>query len=328
MNEIGLTHPGRSVEFLSRLHDGELTAAERVRFEAHRAHCAECRRAAIEFEDALSLFRSTRSTPPRSDLAARILRKVQSTNRPRTPFPRRFQIDLGWAALLLTALFAILITTPLLVRRTPSAPPEPPAAPPSVAEPIEEPRGEVADARPKIPESRGRAASRRPAVLPPAAGRKPTESAPRARMEAASPEPRTEREAGTVLSEAPLAASAPKISADRAGGEGGASASVAAATAPLTLSFREIDGFGAPPDLLGEVRMDLPASERGREYVLMVDSQGTVRRVTRVSPAASDRSPSAQRRQIAKAEVAAPPVLSRLRFEPGNRPRRLLVRID
>ena len=40
------SHPARSPEFLSRLHDGELSPAERAHFESHRAHCAECRGAA------------------------------------------------------------------------------------------------------------------------------------------------------------------------------------------------------------------------------------------------------------------------------------------
>ena len=53
------THPARSADFLSRLHDGELTAAERAHFESHRAHCADCRAAASEFEAALSLFRAS-----------------------------------------------------------------------------------------------------------------------------------------------------------------------------------------------------------------------------------------------------------------------------
>ena len=103
-------HPGRSTDFLSRLHDGELDAGERAHFEAHRAHCAECRRAALEFEDALSLFRSARSRPPQADLAGRILRKIQTSSRPRAPFSLRFRADLGWAALLLTGIFAILLS--------------------------------------------------------------------------------------------------------------------------------------------------------------------------------------------------------------------------
>jgi hypothetical protein len=327
MNENGLIHPGRSVEFLSRLHDGELQPAERVRFEAHRAHCGECRRAAIEFEDALSLFRSTRSTPPRSDLAARILRKVQTTNRPRAPFPMRFRIDLGWAALLLTALFAILITTPLVVRRSPTTPLQRPAGPPPAAERPEETRGRVAAAPPRISENRTRGANRRPAAAAADAPKAPFESAPGARKEAALPDSRPEREGVVVSGEAPLAESAPKSSADRAGGEGDASTAVAAAIAALHLSIREVDGFGPPPGLVHGVRIDLPAAERGREYVMMVDSQGTVRSVSRASEEPGRIAP-APRRSIAKAEATAVSPLFRLRFEPGNRPRRLLVRIE
>jgi hypothetical protein len=128
--------------------------------------------------------------------------------------------------------------------------------------------------------------------------------------------------------EAPLADSAPKSSADRAGGEAGAPSALGAAIAPLHLSIRESDGFGPPPNLLPGVRIDLPATERGREYVLVVDSQGAVRQVSRTSPEESDRMDRAPRRAIAKGEMAAPSPLSRLRFEPGNRPRRLRVRID
>lgn len=327
MNENGLMHPGRSVDFLSRLHDGELTQSERVRFEAHRTHCAECRRAAIEFEDAIFLFRSTRSTPPRSDLAARILRKVQSTNRPRTPFPQRFRIDLGWAALLLTALFAILITTPLIVRRTEVAPPPAPSSSDTAARPAPQ----VVPEPPRRP----------PAAAPPREGRPLANSSVRPRGaggrapivagEAAAPakEAKTasrERAAVEARRDEPHAALAAP-GPPSAGGEGDVAVRSARAAAPLRLSISEIDGFGAPPALVSEVRIDLPASERGREYVLKVDSQGTVREVSRSDLQDSDRSGGA-RRQIAKAEPAAPPPLWRLRFEPGNRPRRLLVRID
>jgi hypothetical protein len=113
-----------------------------------------------------------------------------------------------------------------------------------------------------------------------------------------------------------------------AGGEGDVAARSAPAPAPLHLSITEIDGFGAPPALVSGVRIDLPASERGREYVLRVDSQGTVRDVSRADSQDSGRFADAPRRRVAKADSAAPPPLSRLRFEPGNKPRRLLVRID
>jgi hypothetical protein len=73
------------------------------------------------------------------------------------------------------------------------------------------------------------------------------------------------------------------------------------------MTIHAMDGYGSAPPLLSEHSVRLSTEERGREYVLVVDSQGTVREV---GP-----SPS-------------PPSLSRLHFRPGNRPRRLLVRIE
>jgi hypothetical protein len=110
-------HPARSVEFLSRLLDGELTAAERAQFESHRAHCAECRRAASEFESALALFRSSRPRPAAADLSARILRKLQAGNRRRKSFGVTFGIDLRWAGAFAAALLAVLIGSTVVVRR-------------------------------------------------------------------------------------------------------------------------------------------------------------------------------------------------------------------
>ncbi|HTD52161.1 MAG TPA: zf-HC2 domain-containing protein [Thermoanaerobaculia bacterium] len=110
-------HPARSVDFLSRLTDGELTAAERAQFESHRAHCAECRRAASEFESALALFRSSRPRPAATDLSARILRKLQAGNRRRSSFGVTFGIDLRWAGAFAAALLAVLIGSTVVVRR-------------------------------------------------------------------------------------------------------------------------------------------------------------------------------------------------------------------
>ena len=71
-------HPARSLDFLSRLHDGELTAAERAHFESHRAHCDECRRAAADFEATLASYRTTGTPAAKPDLAARILRRLET----------------------------------------------------------------------------------------------------------------------------------------------------------------------------------------------------------------------------------------------------------
>jgi len=324
MSGNGGSHPGRSVEFLSRLHDGELDAAERARFESHRAHCAECRRAALEFEDAISLFRSARSTPPRSDLASRILRKVQSTNRPRALFSPRFGINLGWAALLVTALLAVLVMTPILGRR-----PEYPRVIPiwSVTAPASEPAKETAphpaagqgplrerdlrDARRPGPRSVPAAPSNND--VPRADAERPKTVA----SQASGPKSGSTRESPKLEDRRDRGALAVAPEAARAGGAEETAVAAAPGT-PLRLTFQAIDGYGSSPALLSGEPRDLPVDERGQEYVLLLDSQGIVRRVT---PQLAGRGTSVRQGDASAA-------LSRLRFAPGNRPRRLLVRFE
>ena len=327
MNPTLNPHPGRSVDFLSRLHDGDLDPGERARFEAHRARCAECRRAAIEFEDALSLFRSARSTPPRSDLAARILRKVQSANRVRRPFGARFRIDLAWTALLLTALLAIIITTPIAVRRSEPPPPvrvSDAAAPPRARE--EHTMPESLQVPRMNSKSIGVVAQR--SVAPPRSKD----------ANAAEPSggPREARESDvaasiTVSGEAPLIA---------AGGAGrseeeaktGLPALPQKTLKPARMFIEAIDGFGPAPDQLGRDRFDLPSAFRGEEYVLTVDSQGSVREVhphhpTRGSARSAAELPASAPETLSD-ESAASAALRTIRFRPGNRPRLLLVRFE
>src|SRR5438552_9846406 len=113
----GSSHPARSLEFLSRLHDGELTAAERAQFESHRAHCAECRKAAAQFEEALSLYRRANTAAPSGDLAARILRRLEAASPRRRPFGIAFGIDVRWAGLFAAALIAVIIGSSLIADR-------------------------------------------------------------------------------------------------------------------------------------------------------------------------------------------------------------------
>ncbi len=111
------SHPGRVPEFLSRLHDGDLSAAERAQFESHRAHCAECRGLAAEFEAAMALYRSSRPRPPAPDLSARILRKLQSASPRRSPLGVTFGIDLRWAGAFAAALLAVVVGSSVIARR-------------------------------------------------------------------------------------------------------------------------------------------------------------------------------------------------------------------
>ena len=110
-------HPARSADFLSRLHDGELTAAERAHFESHRAHCADCRKAAQEFEAALSLFRASSTSPPPPDLSARILRRLQAATPRRAPFGVVFGINLKWAAAFAVAILATIVGSVVVIQR-------------------------------------------------------------------------------------------------------------------------------------------------------------------------------------------------------------------
>ncbi len=110
------SHPSRSPEFLSRLHDGELSPAERAHFESHRAHCAECRGAAAEFEAALALYRSSHPKPASPDLAARILRKLQVGRNRRPSFGPTFGIDLRWAGAFAAAVIATIVGSAIVAK--------------------------------------------------------------------------------------------------------------------------------------------------------------------------------------------------------------------
>lgn len=316
-------HPGRSTDFLSRLHDGELEAGERAHFEAHRAHCAECRRAALEFENALSLFRAARSRPPQADLAGRILRKIQTSSRPRAPFSLRFRADLGWAALLLTGIFAILLSVrrqepPVLVTFPTPVPgdvapaPVAPAAPPSAV--------------PELSQSSSPRREGRPVPAPANAEREllGKDSARRDAPAAPPPIAAQSKDSVALVREADSDQGRPALAAELGRAAGGTEESTAAAAAPaspLRLKVEAIDGYGSAPPLLAGSRVALPAGYRGHEFILHVDAQG---RVSEVRPG-----PARERKEeTSSLDATAPAALSELQFQPGNRPRRLLVRFE
>src|SRR5262249_40224280 len=138
------THPARSHEFLSRLHDGELSAAEKAHFESHRAHCDECRKAAADFEQTLAYFRTTGTSPAASDLSARILRRLQKGNRRRPAFGVVFGIDLRWAGAFTAALVAVILGASLVERQRAAR-----SIPISFAAPPPAPANATAEARAK-----------------------------------------------------------------------------------------------------------------------------------------------------------------------------------
>ena len=90
--------------------------------------------------------------------------------------------------------------------------------------------------------------------------------------------------------------------------------------------MRAVDGQGAPPALASATPDERFAPLRGREFVLVVEAQGRVRDVL---PSTGDGFLSRTDAQTSAAQPsAAVDVLRALRFAPGERPRRLVVRIE
>ena len=354
-------HPARDAEFLSRLHDGELNAGERAQFESHRAHCVECRNAAFEFESALSLYRSSRPRPPAPDLSARILRRLQESQRRRPPLGASFGIDLRWAGAVAAALIAAIVGFSIVARQETSRKlaARDAAIPVTMEQPVAENQAPKAAAEAPASAVESGAGARRESALAKdvkeeaRADTLPSSAPPeRARSNAPVP-PSVERKelaardknsadareapaaAADRLGIAPPAAAAGRVAgfaAEQSGGEGlaGSQEYDRAAVQPLRFTITAIDG-GSLPELLGDEKLDLPPDERGREYSLSVDAQG---RVSEVRPVENLRQKTAKAASAAaakpepSAQVRPPRALWDLRFRPGDRPRLLRMKIE
>ena len=291
----GTTHPARSLEFLSRLHDGELTAAERAHFESHRAHCDECRQAAAGFEQALSAYRTAGTPLPRGDLAARILRSLEAANPRRRTFGVVFGIDLKWAGAFTSAILAVLAGYAVLGRRTSERP-----IPIRVALPT--------------------------AVSRPAPAAPPSAEAPSAAEPAKGKVSRADRRARPAPGETPPPApamiakeekSAPAAAAARSSAAN--SAADAVAPAPRrTIHVSAADDSGPPPAILNPGEISLAPADRGR-YDAVIGADGVPVEIAPASDSGTGRRP---------ASPAALEALKKLRFEAGRQPRRVLIVID
>jgi len=333
------THPARSADFLSRLHDGELTAAERAHFESHRAHCADCRKAALEFEAALSLFRASTTSPPPLDLSARILRKLQAASPRRPPFGVVFGINLKWASAFAAAILATIVGYLVVIQRESARRVAARETPIPVllqkgerqAERREAPRSDAGADHPR--ERPNKAPSRKEAVptAVPAqeryAEQPPPPGAKSAGVKAQSParraaEPSLPRAAQALDTAAPP----PLRSAEPLGGEGALSATAASAEpgSPARPLLIVLDGQGSPPQIITPGAAELLADLRGRQYFLLVEANGHVREAR---PNGKKR-PRARLESGDVAEEAAPRAVRELRFQPTDRPRRLLLRIE
>jgi hypothetical protein len=289
----------------------------------------------MEFEESLSLFRSARSRPPNADLAARILRKVQSAPRRPPPFRVLFGIDPRWAAAAATVVVGVLLGYAALEQGR------------------ESPRIPVSFVTPSSPDSSRNAATAVPLPAresePPARSDRPsTRVARKAPLFPADPAPpdvgeadRKAADADTIEAEAApsitVSGEAPLVDSRSVKGSGGDESPAARGPLPVArkaaarMFIAAIDGFGAPPPLLSEARIEISAGERERRYILLVDSQGMVREVSaepRKDETIHVPEASASGAQLARPDSGTAASIARLRFKPGNRPRRLLLRFE
>ncbi len=327
-------HPARLAGFLSRLHDGDLMPGERAHFESHRAHCAECRKAVLEFEAALSLFRASTTSPPPPDLPARILRRLQAVSPRRPPFGVVFGINLKWASAFAVAILATIVGSLVMIQRESARMATARDAPipvllqkgqrqaevresGAVASPRE--RRNNAPAREAVAPTAVPAQERYAEAPPPAGTSSEVKAQPPARSAAEPAAPRAARTLDTAAS--PLLRSA-----EPSGGEGALSATAASAEpgSPARPYLIALDGQGSAPQIISPGAAELLANLRGRQYVLMVEASGRVREAR----------PDGKKRQPARlksrdvVEEEAPQAVRDLRFQATDRPRRLLLRIE
>jgi hypothetical protein len=344
-------HPARSLDFLSRLHDGELTAAERAHFESHRAHCDECRRAASEFEATLAYYRASGTPPPPSDLAGRILRRLERASPRRRPFGVVFGIDLKWAGAFMAALVVTILGYSVLDRKKaeerirvsfPESPRLASANP--AAETPPGPSRQVGAAVKKssdVPFAQILAPAEAPAPTPASTADERLEAARplTSKLEAKAPEPAAPPAAVPVRA-APLSAPAARAHRSEAGGESGSAdknrrsradqeldaAGALSNSAPekqveVRLILEALDGFGTPPSVVNDPEVELRAEDRGR-YLVTVGANGIpfdVRREDRTTDALAKEKDRGSRTLE---------TLRKLRFTVADRPRRLLVRVE
>ena len=344
-------HPAESAEFLSRLHDHELSPTEARDFDAHRASCAACRDAVEEFERSLSAFRASPTAAPASDLSARILRKIREQSPSRRPFGVTFGIDIRWAGVLAAALLMAIIVPALLHKderfAASPAPAYPDALPAYLLEEktktAENSRKENAAPAPKAPAAAPEVAVQGNVPLLDKTNASPAEKDAGRDLAAAQTRPEARRE-GAVNNEfaqappkqeaeAQAAAPAPsrglrRQTASAPGGEaGGAVNTFDLDRVSVHLSVSAMDGYGDAPAVQETPTDDALANLSGREFILLVETGGRVRDVSPSTPASAPlRKDGALDERLKSKKDGAE--LMGLRFAPSDRPRRLLVKVE
>ena len=150
------------------------------------------------------------------------------------------------------------------------------------------------------------------------------EAPPAPSLYAAAPAPAETKELARSNTARRRSASAP------VGGEAGAGASADEAQVVVRLTIHPVDGEGEPPDVVQTPSDERLAVFRGRKYLLVVESGGRVVAVSE-RPAggklAKDKAREADPQTAARIQSLADTVLRELTFQPGDRPRRLVVDI-
>jgi TonB family protein len=109
--------------FLSRLHDGELSASEDADFLRHRRECAECAASTDEYEAVLALYRESGEAAVDPRLPKRILAHLDSRlEKPGTSRFLRLNVDLVLASVAIVCLVGALIAYSIVSPRPISIP--------------------------------------------------------------------------------------------------------------------------------------------------------------------------------------------------------------
>ncbi len=324
-------HPARSSEFLSRLHDGEVAGAERAAFDAHARTCDECRASLDAFERALSAYRGAEPLPAAADLSARILRRIRAQSPARRPFGVAFGIDLRWVGVSVAAVLALLVAVPLLLRprASPLSAPDTLSSHLVVAETESgsEPKPEAPPA-PPLPEPASGAA--RPKEAPASRQKKDSAPAPPS-LALAPPAAPSAMAAGKDTATNDLSAEAPVVDS------GGAAPNAAprafsnslrarvSQDASPRLSVQAVDEGGPAPAVIAMPQRERLSPLHGREFLVVLDVAG---RVATLEAGPSEKSRLAEQGAAAVSDAAALEILRTVRFEAGQGPRRLLLRIE
>ncbi len=232
-----------------------------------------------------------------------------------------FGIDIRWAGVFVAALLVVLLSAPLLLRRQP-------LAPATKTAPIPAHLYEETPAEPNAPEDKP-AERRLERAAPPRAAPAPAAPPAAAKDEAAANIASAAPPAAAARPEAPAdeekrrvglappsrqKVAAPRMAVEPPGGEAGAGTAVDLAAPAPRMFVLAADGEGTPPAVVTGLDASRLTVLRGREFVLLVEADGRVRSVA--VPGGSELPGS-------EADV-----LRAILFAPGNRPRRLSVRIE